>query len=548
MATYAAHWGPEALLNSSGTAIAAATAYTVMNTGTSTPATLWTTRTKTTSQANPGLTIDARLNAEFFADVAGFYDIWMGGVLFVPGLEASADPADIAPSLASQVLYVDASNGLDTRAGRTPGSAKLTVAAALTALGATAGVVNLTPETHTLAAGIVVPARQRIVCDSPDGAVLTYAGTGTAVTLSGGRMCSLRGIKVLTTNAAATVIGVKIDASSASCNYWRLNDLTISATTKVTGQVGLLLINSATTSIYWGLCATMLVENFGTGIKFTNDATFGINANNFSATKVHNADTCLDLGTSDGNVFAGLLMDVFSLGISCAGGHCQILGARAEGGASSKTYDFTSTSTENLLVVDDNSPTTSTDTGTDNNVVTLRAGQTKAWDKLPSYLAPFYPLLATTDGTVPSGANNAQWVKLEPILKVQSLVGVIAEVTVQSGNYDVGLFELVGTNLVRRASSGGSVVPAVGRSTPNFSASATVRPGKTYYLAISADNVTAKFKALPVADSVFVDVTGNNVVGKLLYASSTAGMYPLPSTVALAGLTNDAKAFCILGR
>lgn len=166
----------------------------------------------------------------------------------------------------------------------------------------------------------------------------------------------------------------------------------------------------------------------------------------------------------------------------------------------------------------------------------------------PAWIAPFYPPLASGDGAVPTGANNAQFVKLSSITKSGTYVGARLEVTVQSGNLDVGLYELVGTDLVRRASVGGVACPAVGASSLDFSASYGVLPGSDYYLAISADDATAKFRAMTGVSGPMLDVVGTNVDGKLCYGSDAGGMYPLPATVATGGLVADSKIFALILR
>lgn len=90
---YAGQWGPESLINASGVPYVN-TAYSVLLTGTSTAATLYTDRTKATGQANPGLSTDAKGNARFFAD-PGSYDLSVSGTVVLTGVVVLPDRLEL---------------------------------------------------------------------------------------------------------------------------------------------------------------------------------------------------------------------------------------------------------------------------------------------------------------------------------------------------------------------------------------------------------------------------------------------------------------------
>ena len=379
------------------------------------------------------------------------------------------------------------------------------------------------------------------------GTGITYSGAGVGVDITNSR-AGMRDLKVLTTNAGASVIGVRINAVAGNnINYWTFRNVDIQGNVKIAGQVGLQLVNTPTSNIFWGNSDALTVENFGVGIQFVADITLGINANTFNGINIRNCTTLLDLQNGYGNHFYGFQGDNFTLGLSANYIFNQLYG-RFEGGVGSQAYTLLAASQGNVLDIYDNCPVVSTDVGSDNFVTSPGLGQPKAYERPIDYVAPFYPPLAGGSGTVPSGANNAQFVKLEGITKTFSMSKVRLEVVIQSGNMDVGLYELVGTNLTRRASVGGFACPIAGSTEAGFAVAYIVRPRGTYYLALSADNVTATFRALVITSQALVDVSSAGVPGSLMYATGVGGMYPLPASVATGALLADSKIFALVGK
>jgi len=96
--TFAGQYGPELLTDTIGRPYLS-TAFTVVLTGTATPATLWTDRTKTTTMPNPGLTTSAG-NARFFCD-PGLYDLMVAGVTVATGLDVLPDRLEPVAAVAA---------------------------------------------------------------------------------------------------------------------------------------------------------------------------------------------------------------------------------------------------------------------------------------------------------------------------------------------------------------------------------------------------------------------------------------------------------------
>lgn len=389
-----------------------------------------------------------------------------------------------------------------------------------------------------------VPATVELVGEG-DGSVLHYTGTGVGVNLRGQR-AGLRRIKVRVSGTATAA--VEVDATSTPCTYWRCREVTISGDTRTSGTVGLRMVNTPTTSIYYGDTDGLLIENFGTGLQIAADPTYGINANRFASVKIHNCDTAVDVGAGNGNIFTNLLADLFTTGIVCNGVRNQFIGVRVEGGGGDTAYTFGDGAQENLLVgTAQTGSGSSTDHGTDNQVWLQAAGAVKPWDQQTKWVAPFDPLLADADGTVPFGAGGAQLVKLSGVERTQAFTQVRFEVTVQGGHISVALYELTGTTLVRLATTGVIVCPAVGGRFVTLSPAVTLRPDRIYYAGLAADSTAARFKSRGGVSGNLLDITSPNVTGRQLYAFGGTSM-PMPATLDTRSGSTDAKCFALILR
>lgn len=406
----------------------------------------------------------------------------------------------------------------------------------------------------TFATGIVLSAGQEIA--RLGDATLHYTGSGTGVSLRGSRS-ALRGVKVRTSDSGASVIAVAIDSDTPNADvlYWRLAGVTISADSLVATQIGLKLVNDAGTAIYYGQSSDLMIENYGKPLVFANDPTFGINANSFTNTKIHNAATCIDLDDAAGNLFSNVALDLYSVaGISCNGTRNILTNVRAESGSAVAPYAFGASSQENVLLIAAQDGT-GTDAGTDNQIWNMALGATKPYEFEPAMMvapAGCCPILANGNGTVPVAGNNGQLVKLGGVTKAKALTKVAFEVTTQNGNMAVGLYELTSsTTLTRRAQSASTACPATGALREiSFAAAYTVRPGKTYYLCLAASGTTAQFKAFTSIATNFIDVSSANVLGQLLYASVDNSLVvgALPSTITVSGLSTDNKCFVMVAK
>ncbi|MFM2007596.1 MAG: hypothetical protein RLZZ09_3251 [Pseudomonadota bacterium] len=398
----------------------------------------------------------------------------------------------------------------------------------------------------THASTLTVP-RDVTIYGEGESSRLHYSGSGVGIRIQGQRS-SLRRLKLRTSNSAATVCAVKFDASVNDLLYWRLHQVTISADSRIANQTAILFENTASTAIFYGLSSDLIIENFGKSIVIISDVTFGINANVFTNTKIQNSDTCIATGLGDGNIFSGLLLDLYTLGISCNGIRNQFIGVRQEGGGGDVAYNFGASSQENIFVgtCQTGGGGISTDAGLYNMIWEASFGAAKPWAEPIQYIAPFNPILADGDGTVPAGANNARFVKLGGITKAMNAVDVRLEVTVQSGNISLAIYELSGTTLKRIATTGAIPCPAVGGALRTLTTVAPLNPAKVYYAAISADNVTAKFKAKINAASNLMNVNSSSVQGQLVYETTAGGVHPLPSTVSTVGLPNNTTVMTAL--
>lgn len=544
---FAGQWGPEPIVDRFGNAVYSAT-FRVLTTG-GAEATVYTDRTKATTVSQP-LDVDGEGNATFYA-VPGRYTVELtaGGsvTLFPVGVVPDAEDVESAADIDARFAATGRVFGVAEDATPAQIQARLDEAAAVN------GTVVLPATVATMelgTTGLVLPPRTCLASLNPHGTTLRYTGSGAAVTYDNQRS-SLVGIRVLVDSTSATAVGVHFASFGTQVSNWRMRNVTVSAASKVTGQVGVLVENNATGSVRWGVASgAILVENFDTGVKFITDATLGNNANRWLALKMHNCTTCIDVDAgADTNQFLGLQSELFTTGIRCAGKR-NVFQGQVEGGGGDKAYELTAASQENVLdLVASTGASASTDEGTGNLVTLPGIGQIKAWDEQPKWIATFHPYFADGDGTVPAGANNGQFLKVDGITRAQSLTTVRYEVTVQSGNMELALFELVGTDLIRRATTGTFLVPAAGGRQQGFTAAYTVQPGKTYYIWLGADNVTAKFKAKIGVSTNLLDVSSGNVPGKLLYARTGGGYFPVPATVPTADVSQvDSKAFALIAK
>lgn len=121
-------------------------------------------------------------------------------------------------------------------------------------------------------------------------------------------------------------------------------------------------------------------------------------------------------------------------------------------------------------------------------------------------------------------AANAALLTRVPAGRALALTKMLWAVGVQSGNYDIGLYDLAGNALYRK---GSTAVPAAGVVTETFTA-VSIPKGVDFYQAIAFDNTTATMRGITLA-------TGWSDMTKLLPGTPTTltvgTSFPLPATI-----------------
>ncbi|MDE2100317.1 MAG: hypothetical protein KGL39_23905 [Patescibacteria group bacterium] len=133
--------------------------------------------------------------------------------------------------------------------------------------------------------------------------------------------------------------------------------------------------------------------------------------------------------------------------------------------------------------------------------------------RLPGYTFPAY-----------AGANIAYSTpfKVQRITKVDK---VTIGIGMQSGNIDIGIYQVIGGTISKIASTGSTATPASGIDTINLTAAVLLYPGNIYYSAFSADNNT-----LTVLSSVATNGSHSMTTPYFPSGTSTTS-FPLPTTM-----------------
>lgn len=147
---------------------------------------------------------------------------------------------------------------------------------------------------------------------------------------------------------------------------------------------------------------------------------------------------------------------------------------------------------------------------------------------VPTYLGNNY---APNSGDDVGSVNRAYFIPIS-VPTPLSISNMNIRVNTSSGNIDVGIYKADGTLI---ESSGSTTCPTTGTAIIPLSNTATLQEG-IYYLAISADNVTATFNR-----------AGTIALTENYYRNSS---FPLPSSVGdISNLTyDDAPAYSIIGK
>lgn len=156
-----------------------------------------------------------------------------------------------------------------------------------------------------------------------------------------------------------------------------------------------------------------------------------------------------------------------------------------------------------------------------NNLQTLIPRKEAPMDALNS-IGNTQPCHASITNIVWPGANRGVFTLIRPARDITIDTFKWRE-AVQSGNYDVGIYDSTG---VRLWSKGSTTSPANGVVTVTITPALTLKARQTYYLAIALDNTTSSVSGAALAS---VDLAQE--VGGAYSCFYLSTMFPLPSSI-----------------
>lgn len=156
----------------------------------------------------------------------------------------------LKPAASDDIMYVSFANGLDANDGLSWGSAKKTIAAAVTALGSAGGVIELAPGSHTLSAAVAISATNDLTIRGAgyNKTLVTVGGNYSAFEFTG--LCSrikLQDMWIGSFAARASGYGVSIVGSSGTHS----SEITLDNVT----------IQNVHTPLYFRYCDRVTVKN-----------------------------------------------------------------------------------------------------------------------------------------------------------------------------------------------------------------------------------------------------------------------------------------------
>ena len=130
-------------------------------------------------------------------------------------------------------------------------------------------------------------------------------------------------------------------------------------------------------------------------------------------------------------------------------------------------------------------------------------------------------ILSVNSTSSTATANLACLVPLaSPIHAAETITKILAQILVQSGNIDAGVYSWDGTTFTRVVSLGSTACPAAGNPVALDIADTPLTPGTRYFLALAFDNATASYQG------------ANTAIAPLLTMCYTkAASFPLPATI-----------------
>lgn len=202
--------------------------------------------------------------------------------------------------------------------------------------------------------------------------VLTYSGTGCALTIDSVQGTGFQHLKVQLSGDSASAISACVKATTANVQRVFVEDVYLlnNGTARTAGQIGLLVDGSAN-GVYWSRFLGVFANKFDTNYKVTGDGSTQANSNSFDVVSAaSNTPFNLSRGndnqirirctTSDGTLVAGTqtCITVGDGATVTAGNHIQVF---SDQGATGKSFAILAAATNNWIFSDNESTTAGTD-------------------------------------------------------------------------------------------------------------------------------------------------------------------------------------------
>lgn len=369
-------------------------------------------------------------------------------------------------------------------------------AAAFTAAWAVSPVA-LVPAGTFLISGLTVPAGKSILGLGAAKSVLTYAGATDAIVLDGCQFSTVSGIKVITTNASATVCGIHLKNTSAGSQWNYVTDCELvqnNATGRIAGQVGILLEDNsaAVHSQFWNTIRGNKLLNWETciGALQTGAGADGVNQNTYENNMCAAFITGLSLGArchdnkvdglscthSSGSAFTDTAL-VIGDGVGASDNNI-CTGIIADLGANGRAFFIQAGCLNTFMVANNESSQIDVDSGTNSTIfLTKNIGGATQRVRLPSLQVSG---VASVSGNLSTG-SALQFAKFRTVAD--------ANVTLTTADYYTGYSTLTATRTV-------------------FLPSASAGSGIEYWLQDESGNAAAGVKLILSANTAGQSVNG----------------------------------------
>jgi hypothetical protein len=283
-------------------------------------------------------------------------------------------PTPHAPATSANIPIVSSANFTSVQAALNA-QAHVMIPAATVALGAT---------------GLSIPTGKTLEGVNRQKSIITYTGTGCAITLDSTAGSVLRHLQVQVNSASATARGVCLKNTSGDSKWNAIEDVTIIQTrqgTPIVGQVGLLFDGSAGggNALYWNQVNHVEIGLWDKGIRMVGSvgSANGPNANTFVDVMVYASQHGASLEAYAGeNSFFSL----FCSASGYTGTDCLVLGdgtnptsfnvfygLTSDQGVGPRTFTINANAYGNFIQADSQSSGASVDSGFNNIITELGA-------------------------------------------------------------------------------------------------------------------------------------------------------------------------------